>query len=249
MASTPVSPSCKWLIVRRLPVCGDWHGAAALLLRVGPSHRPPTTGTTPSPVAVRLRRTLRGGREGKAHSRSRPGWRCFWFAADQSRTIRTPLHMVTTMARVRDVLQRLLQELEREPTFEETAQVSGISLVETQLALAAMCHPMSLDRPVGTVGDCLFGDLLPDSEAQSPSVAASEEMLRQQISTVLQTLNCREREVLRLRYGLDDGHCYTLEEVGHVFQVTRERIRQIEAKAFRKLRYPCRSRELAEFLD
>ena len=108
---------------------------------------------------------------------------------------------------------------------------------------------MSLDRPVETVGDCLFGDLLPDSEAQSPSVAASEEILRQQISTVLQTLNCREREVLRLRYGLDDGHCYTLEEVGQVFQVTRERIRQIEAKAFRKLRYPCRSQELAEFLD
>ncbi len=169
--------------------------------------------------------------------------------ADQSRTIRIPVHMVETMSRVRNVSRRLLQELGREPTIEEVARRAGTALDETRRVLAMSRYPISLDRPVGNSEDSQFGDLLPDSAADSPAIGASQEMLRSRIAKVLKTLSYREREIIKLRYGLGDGYSYTLEEVGHIFKVTRERIRQIEAKAVRKLQQPSRSQELRGFLD
>ncbi len=169
--------------------------------------------------------------------------------ADQSRTIRIPVHMVETMSRVRNVSRQLLQSLGREPTIEETANASGTCLDETRRVLAMSRYPISLDRPVGNSEDSHFGDLLPDGTAESPAIGATQEMLRRRINKVLKTLSYREREIIKLRYGLGDGYSYTLEEVGHIFKVTRERIRQIEAKAVRKLQQPSRSQELVGFLD
>ena len=169
--------------------------------------------------------------------------------ADQSRTIRIPVHMVETMSRVRNVARQLLQELGREPTMEETARRAQTTVEEARRVLAMSRYPISLDRPVGNSEDSQFGDLLPDSGAENPSSGASQEMLRSRISRVLKTLSYREREIIKLRYGLGDGYSYTLEEVGHIFKVTRERIRQIEAKAVRKLQQPSRSQELVGFLD
>ena len=169
--------------------------------------------------------------------------------ADQSRTIRIPVHMVETMSRVRNVSRQLLQKLGREPTIEDTARESGTAIDETRRVLAMSRYPISLDRPVGNSEDSHFGDLLPDSGAENPAVGAAQEMLRGRIAKVLKTLSYREREIIKLRYGLGDGYSYTLEEVGHIFKVTRERIRQIEAKAVRKLQQPSRSQELIGFLD
>ena len=169
--------------------------------------------------------------------------------ADQSRTIRIPVHMVETMSRVRNVSRMLLQRLGREPTLEETAKAADCTIEEARRVLAMSRYPISLDRPVGNSEDSHFGDLLPDSGAESPSVGAAQEMLRGRIGKVLKTLSYREREIIKLRYGLGDGYSYTLEEVGHIFKVTRERIRQIEAKAVRKLQQPSRSAELVGFLD
>ncbi len=169
--------------------------------------------------------------------------------ADQSRTIRIPVHMVETMSRVRNVSRQLLQKLGREPTIEETAIASGTAVDETRRVLAMSRYPISLDRPVGNSEDSHFGDLLPDSGAENPAIGAAQEMLRGRIAKVLKTLSYREREIIKLRYGLGDGYSYTLEEVGHIFKVTRERIRQIEAKAVRKLQQPSRSQELVGFLD
>ena len=169
--------------------------------------------------------------------------------ADQSRTIRIPVHMVETMSRVRTVSRQLLQELGREPTLEEVARRSETTIEEARRVLAMSRYPISLDRPVGNSEDSHFGDLLPDGEAKNPSLGASQEMLRGRIQSVLKTLSYREREIIKLRYGLGDGYSYTLEEVGHIFKVTRERIRQIEAKAVRKLQQPSRSQELVGFLD
>ncbi len=169
--------------------------------------------------------------------------------ADQSRTIRIPVHMVETMSRVRNVARQLLQELGREPTMEETARRAETTVDEARRVLAMSRYPISLDRPVGNSEDSQFGDLLPDSGAENPSSGASQEMLRSRINRVLKTLSYREREIIKLRYGLGDGYSYTLEEVGHIFKVTRERIRQIEAKAVRKLQQPSRSQELVGFLD
>ncbi len=169
--------------------------------------------------------------------------------ADQSRTIRIPVHMVETMSRVRNVARQLLQELGREPTMEETARRANTTVEEARRVLAMSRYPISLDRPVGNSEDSQFGDLLPDSGAENPSSGASQEMLRTRIDRVLKTLSYREREIIKLRYGLGDGYSYTLEEVGHIFKVTRERIRQIEAKAVRKLQQPSRSQELVGFLD
>ncbi len=169
--------------------------------------------------------------------------------ADQSRTIRIPVHMVETMSKVRNVSRQLLQRLGREPTIEETAQEAGCAVDEARRVLAMSRYPISLDRPVGNSEDSHFGDLLPDGGAESPAHGAAHEMLRSRIDKVLKTLSYREREIIRLRYGLGDGYSYTLEEVGHIFKVTRERIRQIEAKAVRKLQQPSRSAELAGFLD
>ncbi len=169
--------------------------------------------------------------------------------ADQSRTIRIPVHMVETMSRVRNVSRQLLQRLGREPTIEETATAAECSIEEARRVLAMSRYPISLDRPVGNSEDSHFGDLLPDSGAESPAIGAAQEMLRSRITKVLKTLSYREREIIKLRYGLGDGYSYTLEEVGHIFKVTRERIRQIEAKAVRKLQQPSRSQELVGFLD
>ena len=169
--------------------------------------------------------------------------------ADQSRTIRIPVHMVETMSRVRTVSRQLLQELGREPSLEEIARRSETTIEEARRVLAMSRYPISLDRPVGNSEDSQFGDLLPDGEADNPSAGATQEMLRGRIQDVLKTLSYREREIIKLRYGLGDGYSYTLEEVGHIFRVTRERIRQIEAKAVRKLQQPSRSQELVGFLD
>ncbi len=169
--------------------------------------------------------------------------------ADQSRTIRIPVHMVETMSRVRNVSRQLLQELGREPTLEEVARRAKTTIDEARRVLAMSRYPISLDRPVGNSEDSHFGDLLPDGTAESPATGASQEMLRGRINKVLKTLSYREREIIKLRYGLGDGYSYTLEEVGHIFKVTRERIRQIEAKAVRKLQQPSRSQELVGFLD
>ncbi|MCI0492203.1 MAG: sigma-70 family RNA polymerase sigma factor [Planctomycetes bacterium] len=169
--------------------------------------------------------------------------------ADQSRTIRIPVHMVETMSRVRNVSRQLLQRLGREPSIEETAKAADCTIEEARRVLAMSRYPISLDRPVGNSEDSHFGDLLPDSGVESPAIGASHEMLRGQITKVLKTLSYREREIIKLRYGLGDGYSYTLEEVGHIFKVTRERIRQIEAKAVRKLQQPNRQGELIGFLD
>ena len=169
--------------------------------------------------------------------------------ADQSRTIRIPVHMVETMTRVRNVARALLQELGREPTIEETARRADVTIEEARRVLTMSRFPISLDRPVGNSEDSQFGDLLPDAAAESPQVGAANEMLKSRIAGVLKSLSYREREIIKLRYGLGDGYSYTLEEVGHIFKVTRERIRQIEAKAVRKLQQPSRSQDLVGFLD
>jgi RNA polymerase primary sigma factor len=169
--------------------------------------------------------------------------------ADQSRTIQIPVHMVETMSRVRNVSRQLLQEKGRDPTLEEVARRAETTLEEARRVLAMSRYPISLDRPVGNSEDSHFGDLLPDISAESPANGASQEMLRSRIDRVLKSLSYREREIIKLRYGLGDGYSYTLEEVGHIFKVTRERIRQIEAKAVRKLQQPSRSQELVGFLD
>ena len=169
--------------------------------------------------------------------------------ADQARTIRIPVHMIETMSKLRNVSKKLLQELGREPTIEETAKAAGISYEETKRVLKISRHPISLDRPVGEGEDSYFGDFIEDDSVESPVSAATNEMLKDKIENVLKTLTYREREIIKLRYGLGDGYTYTLEEVGHIFKVTRERVRQIEAKAVRKLQHPVRSRQLEGFLD
>jgi RNA polymerase primary sigma factor len=169
--------------------------------------------------------------------------------ADQARTIRIPVHMIETMSKLRNVSKKLLQTLGREPTIEETAKEANISVEETRRVLKISRHPISLDRPVGESEDSYFGDFIEDDSAESPVQAATQEMLKDKIDHVLKTLTYREREIIKLRYGLGDGYTYTLEEVGRIFKVTRERVRQIEAKAVRKLQHPVRSRQLEGFLD
>jgi RNA polymerase primary sigma factor len=169
--------------------------------------------------------------------------------ADQARTIRIPVHMIETMSKLRNVSKKLLQTLGREPTIEETAQAAGITEEETRRVLKISRHPISLDRPVGESEDSFFGEFIEDDTAESPVQAATQEMLKDKIDQVLKTLTYREREIIKLRYGLGDGYTYTLEEVGRIFKVTRERVRQIEAKAVRKLQHPVRSRQLEGFLD
>ncbi|MCF0233966.1 MAG: sigma-70 family RNA polymerase sigma factor, partial [Thermoguttaceae bacterium] len=169
--------------------------------------------------------------------------------ADQSRTIRIPVHMVETMSKMRNITRKLSQEYGREPTLQETAREANVPIEETRRILAMNRYPISLDRPVGNSDDSHFGDLVPDDDVESPAAGATQEMLRRRIWKVLKTLSYREREIIKLRYGLGDGYSYTLEEVGQIFRVTRERIRQIEAKAVKKLQQPSRSQELIGFLD
>ena len=169
--------------------------------------------------------------------------------ADQARTIRIPVHMIETMSALRRVSKELLQELGREPTVEETAAAADISVEEARRVLKISRHPVSLDRPVGESEDSYFGDFIEDQSSDSPVSSATQEMLKDKIDYVLKTLTYREREIIKLRYGLGDGYTYTLEEVGRIFKVTRERVRQIEAKAVRKLQHPVRSRQLKGFLE
>ncbi|MFT5288974.1 MAG: RNA polymerase primary sigma factor [Planctomycetota bacterium] len=169
--------------------------------------------------------------------------------ADQARTIRIPVHMIETMSKLRNVTKKLVQAKGREPSVEEVAEASGISVEEAKRVMKISKHPISLDRPIGDSEDSYFGDFIEDESAESPVLAAGHEMLRERINEVLNTLTFREREIIKLRYGIGDGYTYTLEEVGRIFRVTRERVRQIEAKAVRKLRHPVRARQLASFLD
>ena len=168
--------------------------------------------------------------------------------ADQARTIRIPVHMIEVLSRLRNVSKRLLQDLGRAPTTEETARAAELSVDETRRVLNIGRHPFSLDRPVGENEDSSFGEFIEDSATESPSISAGRGILRDKIENLLKTLTFREREIIRLRYGLGDGYTYTLEEVGRIFKVTRERVRQIEAKAVRKLQHPVRSKQLEGFL-
>ncbi len=169
--------------------------------------------------------------------------------ADQSRTIRLPVHMIETMSRVRTVTRDLLQTTGREPSVEETASAAGLSLEETRCVMKMTRQPLSLDQPVGDHDDSFFGEFVEDHRNEDPLRDMTHQLLKQRIADVLNELNYREREILRLRYGLSDGYSYTLEEVGQIFSVTRERVRQIEAKAVRKLQHPIRARSLASFMD
>jgi len=169
--------------------------------------------------------------------------------ADQSRTIRVPVHMIETMSRVRNVSRDLLQENGWEPSVEDTAAAAGLSIDETSCVLQMSRQPLSLDQPVGEHDDSYFGEFVQDYREEDPLYDMHQEMLKRRIDDVLAALNYREREIIRLRYGLADGYAYTLEEVGKIFCVTRERVRQIEAKAVRKLQHPVRSRKLSGFLD
>lgn len=169
--------------------------------------------------------------------------------SDQARTIRIPVHMIELMSRMRRISKQLVQELGREPTVEELAQATDVPIEEAKRVLKMARTPVSLDKPVGDAEDSYMGDFIEAPTDQSPVSVAAQEMLKDQITQVLKTLTYREREIIKLRYGLGDGYTYTLEEVGRIFKVTRERVRQIEAKAVRKLQHPARSKQLQGFLE
>jgi RNA polymerase primary sigma factor len=169
--------------------------------------------------------------------------------ADQARTIRIPVHMIETMSKLRNVSKKLTQLKGREPSIEEVAEAAQVSVDEAKRVMKISKHPISLDRPIGDSDDSYFGDFIEDESVESPVHSASREMLKERIENVLSTLTFREREIIKLRYGIGDGYTYTLEEVGRIFRVTRERVRQIEAKAVRKLQHPVRARRLGGFFD
>ena len=169
--------------------------------------------------------------------------------ADQSRTIRVPVHMIDTMTKVRNVIRDLVQELGREPSHEETAKRAKMSLDDARVIIKMARQPLSLDQPVGDHEESFFGEFLQDHREDDPLYESNQEALKHRIEEAMEHLNFREREILKLRYGLTDGYAYTLEEVGRIFSVTRERVRQIESKAVRKLQHPFRSRTLSGFLD
>ena len=169
--------------------------------------------------------------------------------ADQARTIRIPVHMVETINKVKKVSSQLLHKNGHEPTVEEISQELDMPLDKVREIMRISQEPVSLETPIGEEEDSHLGDFIPDDDAPAPAEAASHTLLREQLSEVLSTLTEREEKVLRLRFGLEDGRSRTLEEVGKEFSVTRERIRQIEAKALRKLRHPSRSKKLKDFLE
>ncbi len=169
--------------------------------------------------------------------------------ADQSRTIRVPVHMIDTMSKVRNVMRELVQELGREPSVHETAERANLSLDDTRIIMKMARQPLSLDQPVGDHEDSYFGEFVEDYRDDDPLYETNQQALKTRIEEAMEHLNYREREILKLRYGLADGYTYTLEEVGQIFSVTRERVRQIESKAVRKLQQPYRARTLASFLD
>jgi len=168
--------------------------------------------------------------------------------ADQARTIRIPVHMIDLLGKLRQSAKKIQQEMGYEPTIEESAEAAGLSLDETQRVISMGRHPVSLDRPVGESEDSSFGEFVEDEALPRPDRSAGHGLLRDKINGLLKTLTYREREIIRLRYGLEDGFTYTLEEVGRIFKVTRERVRQIEAKAVSKLKHPVRSAQLATFM-
>jgi RNA polymerase primary sigma factor len=168
--------------------------------------------------------------------------------ADQARTIRIPVHMIDVLSRLRNIQKGLQQETRRPPTMEEIALRAQMDVDEVRRVLDIGRHPVSLDRPVGEGDDCSFGEFIEDSHSENPVRLATNCILRDKIESLLKTLTYREREIIRLRYGLGDGYTYTLEEVGRIFKVTRERVRQIEAKAVRKLQNPVRSQQLEGFV-
>jgi len=169
--------------------------------------------------------------------------------ADQSRTIRVPVHMIDTMNKIRQITRDLVQENGREPTAEEVSARSGLGIDDTRVILKMSRQPLSLDQPIGDHDESVFGEFLEDYRDDDPLLESNREALKVQIDMAMETLNYREREILRLRYGLADGYTYTLEEVGRIFHVTRERVRQIESKAVRKLQQPYRAKSLVSFLD
>ena len=169
--------------------------------------------------------------------------------ADHARTIRIPVHMIETMSKLRNISKQLMQEVGREPTVEEVADRAQMSIAEARRVMKISRHPISLDRPVGESEDSYFGDFIEDEHADNPVQSATQEMLKDKIEQVLKTLTYREREIIKLRYGIGDGYTYTLEEVGRIFKVTRERVRQVEAKAIRKLQHPVRARKLEGFMS
>jgi RNA polymerase primary sigma factor len=169
--------------------------------------------------------------------------------ADHARTIRIPVHMIETMTRLKNIQKLMLQERGVEPTVEELAERAGMTVTDTRKVLKISKHPISLDKPVGEEADTSISDLLEDHRTESPSGVAGQDMLKQRIDLVLKSLTYREREIIKLRYGIGDGYTYTLEEVGRIFKVTRERVRQVEAKAIKKLQHPVRIRKLAGFMD
>ena len=169
--------------------------------------------------------------------------------ADQARTIRIPVHMVETINKLVRISRRLVQEKGREPTSDEIGGEMGIPSTKVREIIKVSQEPVSLETPIGEEEDSHLGEFIPDEATMSPADAASYQMLREQVEAVLNSLSDRERKVLRLRFGLEDGRTRTLEEVGREFSVTRERIRQIEAKALRKLRHPARSQKLKDYLD
>ncbi len=169
--------------------------------------------------------------------------------ADQSRTIRVPVHMIDTMTKVRNVMRELVQDLGREPSPEETAERAQLSIEDTRIIMKMARTPLSLDQPVGDHDDSYFGEFLEDHRDDDPLYETHQAALKSRIEDAMEHLNYREREILKLRYGLADGYSYTLEEVGKIFSVTRERVRQIESKAVRKLQQPYRNRSLSSFLD
>ncbi|MEZ6232597.1 MAG: RNA polymerase sigma factor RpoD [Phycisphaerales bacterium] len=169
--------------------------------------------------------------------------------ADHARTIRIPVHMIEQMSRLRNLQKSILQSTGTEPTMEELAEAAKMPLAEVRRVMKISKHPVSLDRPVGESEDSYFGDFIEDETAGAPADTAGAEMLRKRIEDVLKTLTYREREIIKLRYGIGDGYTYTLEEVGRIFKVTRERVRQVEAKAIRKLQHPVRARKLRGFVD
>lgn len=169
--------------------------------------------------------------------------------ADQARTIRIPVHMVETINKLIRISRQLLQELGREPSADEIAAEMDLTAEKVREIQKIAQEPVSLETPIGEEDDSHLGDFIPDEDALAPADAAAYELLKEQLEDVLDTLTEREENVLRLRFGLDDGRTRTLEEVGKVFGVTRERIRQIEAKALRKLRHPSRSKRLKDFLE
>ena len=169
--------------------------------------------------------------------------------ADQARTIRVPVHMVETINKLGRVNRQLVQELGREPTIDELAEGMGMNTERVREIMKVAQEPVSLETPIGEEDDSHLGDFIQDEDALAPAEAASAQLLREQLEHSLDTLTSREEKVLRLRFGLDDGRSRTLEEVGQIFGVTRERIRQIEAKALRKLRHPSRSKRLKDYLD